>query len=112
MTPPTVVLVNVLSTQLAIADDVPERIEIFRRPAFLLGLDLGPALNAVERGAIERFVALGGGFGADTTRSRLLRVAPRRWRSSDDPEAELDAILEAFQTGLAPIPSGTAKSES
>jgi predicted nucleotidyltransferase len=85
--------------------EVPERIDLFRRPAFLLGLDLRGALNSFEREAVNRFVALVRGSGADTTRSRFIRLAPRRWHGAGEAELELDAVLDAFEKGLGAIPS-------
>lgn len=82
------------------SEDVPADLEFEARPAFLLGRDLCPLLNATERAAVERFVSLAIGEGGDATNSRLLRLGPPRWRSGDHGE-RLKAVIRAFKAGLA-----------
>ena len=84
-------------------DEVPADLELLYRPAFLLGADLASLVNAQEHAVVTRFVSLGRGAGADTTRSRLLRLGPTRWRlagRAEEAEEELDAMLTALEAGL------------
>lgn len=81
-------------------DQVPPDIELYRRPAFCLGFDLSTLLDPEEQLAVQRFIKLARGLDNDTTRSRLLRCGPHRWRERDDEDKELDALLDAFESGL------------
>lgn len=88
------------------ATEVPLETEFECRPAFLLGFDLAPLLDAAERAALKEFIARLRGRGADTTRSILLRTGPSRWRAEDeDPAARLDAVIDALERGLGLEPS-------
>ena len=91
--------------------DVPSQIEYECRPAFLLGLDLGPLLNESELGIVARIVALLRGEGQDTTRPRFLRGGPARWRVDDnDEDGRLDGVIAAFEAGLAARPQASPAS--
>ncbi len=82
-------------------ENIPSEIELERRPSFLFGADLGALVNATERAVVDRFIGLARGSAAYTTRARLLRLGPVRWRNKDD-EVELDALLSAFLAGFSP----------
>jgi predicted nucleotidyltransferase len=87
-------------------DDVPDAIAFECRPAFLLGCDLAPLLDDAERAVTGRFIELLRGVGTDTTRSRIKQRGPDRWRVGDvDADAQLDAVVDAFQAGLDSIRS-------
>lgn len=79
-------------------DVVPAEIDFECRPAFLLGYDLAWIMNVSERAVVATFVRRMRGEGLDTTRSRLLRKGPARWRAEGDDR--LDAVIDAFESGL------------
>jgi len=57
---------------------VPPELEFEARPAFLLGYDLAPLLDAGERRSVDDFARLALGEADDPTTSRLLRNGPPR----------------------------------
>ena len=94
-------------------DEVPETIAFECRPAFLLGRDLAPLLDESERAVTGRFIERLRGVGTDTTRSRIKQKGPDRWRVGDvDSDAQLDAVVDAFQAGLDSIRSQLAGSST
>jgi len=77
-------------------DEVPERLDLYRRPAFLLGLDLRPALNPVERDAVKRFVALCRGMGARPSWTGCLMHSRPAWAAFPASKpANVDAAARA-----------------